>query len=300
MKRGILAKHNLGSPELLDKEFAKVNPDFTTRRNWAMILWGATGFFLLQSLFIELPLYFGYISLPNALPHFNIRSNENTFYIISAAVFLLYLFLAFNGYRFAFWFNSFTSKNKTFFIAVAFVLGLLFTYLTFLVFKNAFGGFRLENENIVKSFTTLIFVFYIPLVILTSFITLRNSISEERTFPIFSQKINVVQSLLFGFMAQMLVQFSLSYSNNYLHIFTAILLFGLIGWVISNSKKMFSNLIAVQIIPLAMLIVVWSTNPGARFGFFMEYTCSFVALAVCCAIGKYKLVSVKRSFSERP
>jgi hypothetical protein len=272
MKRGILAKHNLGSPELLDKEFAKVNPDFTTRRNWAMILWGATGFFLLQSLFIELPLYFGYISLPNALPHFNIRSNENTFYIISAAVFLLYLFLAFNGYRFAFWFNSFTSKNKTFFIAVAFVLGLLFTYLTFLVFKNAFGGFRLENENIVKSFTTLIFVFYIPLVILTSFITLRNSISEERTFPIFSQKINVVQSLLFG----------------------------LIGWVISNSKKMFSNLIAVQIIPLAMLIVVWSTNPGARFGFFMEYTCSFVALAVCCAIGKYKLVSVKRSFSERP
>lgn len=291
----MVATNRVGKPEALHEEFKKVNSDFSLNRNWMLLLWGAVSLLILQAIFIVLPLLYSG-TLSDKLK----TANESQFitgsyYAISIILVVLFIFAIARSGSIISRFTSSLTKYASIYAIVAVVAGLWAAFFSYILFANYMASDGGEYTEERRSLSFLMFGFYFPLIALTAFATLRYFSSEITSFKVFNKSINWKRALIIGLIAQTPIQFSHAFPGDDntragIVILVSLVLFLIIGWMISYSPNGISSLIAAQVAPMGIFIMGVIVNEQARLLFFVFYVVKLIALAAGYYFNKRKLM----------
>ncbi|RZL41524.1 MAG: hypothetical protein EOP00_24680 [Pedobacter sp.] len=289
----LIAVKRLGTNAQLNQEFKKVNQDYTVSKNWLMLLWGAMGFLLLQALFINVPIVSNYIIIgkDNSVRNSTVHIAE--YYIVSAIILIATFFVVRKHAIITKWFALTLSKHSTTYALAGMFLGLCAAFLCFANFMGRVVNSRIYDHDLMQAYSVLIFVFYVTLVALTTYFTLRYRSPELFSFKKFSRNINWKTAFILGFLAQVPVQFTHGvYINGttegFLTIGLTILLFFPIGFMLSYTKKGLLNIVITQTVPMAIFIFGMLINESARGIFSVFYLTMLLSLATGYYFAKIK------------
>jgi hypothetical protein len=299
----MIATHRIGQPEVLHDEFKKANtePGPNLNRNWMMLLWGAVSLLILQAVFIVLPLLFGDSILNRLKPSDNEGFLVGEYYTIAVILLLLFVLAIIRSGSIINRFTNSLTKYASLYAIIAIVAGLWAAFCSYILFANysaftngADGG---ADQEVRRSLSFLMFGFYFPLITITAFATLRYFARETTSFKVFNKNMNWKHAFILGLLAQTPVQFSHAFPGDTnvrasIIIAISVILFLIIGWMISFSKKGMLNLIVAQLVPFAIWIFGSIVNEEARLMFFIFYIVKLIALAAGYYFNRQKQVQI--------
>lgn len=293
----MVASNRIGKPEVLHEEFKKVNSNFSVNRNWMMLLWGAVGLLILQAIFIVLPLLYSGTLLNRLKLTDERKFITGSYYAIAIVLIVLFIFaIARSGSIINRFTNSLT-KYASLYAIVAVVAGLWAAFFSYILFANymALDGGKYDEER--RSLSFLMFGFYFPLIAITAFATLRYFSSEITSFKVFNKNINWKRAVIIGLIAQTPVQFSHAFPGDDnvrygIIILVSVVLFLIVGWMLSYSPKGITILAAAQAVPMAIWILGSIVNENARLIFFVFYIVKLLALAAGYYFNRRKQLDV--------
>ncbi|MCD8739796.1 hypothetical protein LT679_04210 [Mucilaginibacter roseus] len=288
----LVATHRIGRPETVTVQEQKPLTG-NANRNWMMMLWGAVGVLILQAIFIVMPQVFNQTVVSVFQPDNSDSFIKNEYYAMAVILFVLFILVTLRSGYFINRFTNSLTKNASLYAIVAIVAGLwagFCSYITFVKYPMAatINGY---SDDTRTAFSVLMFGFYFPLIFVAAFATIRYYARESVTFKEFNRNINWKHALILGLLAQTPIQFSHIFSGSdavraTVIISLSVLLFSIIGWMLSYSKNAFSTIFAAQIAPLFIWIMGSVMNEQARFIFFIFYITKVIALISSYYIGK--------------
>lgn len=290
----LVATHRIGQPETTEVQAQKPSTN-NANRNWMMMLWGAVGVLILQAIFIIMPQVFNQTVISVFKPDNSDSFIKNEYYAIAVILFVLFVLVTLRSGYFINRFTNSLTKNASLYAIVAIVAGLwagFCSYITFVKYPMAatINGY---SDDTRKAFSVLMFGFYFPLIFVAAFATIRYYARESVTFKEFNRNINWKHALILGLLAQTPIQFSHIFSGSdavrmTIIISLSVLLFSIIGWMLSYSKNALSSIAAAQVAPLFIWIMGSVMNEQARFIFFIFYIAKVIALVSSYYIGKIR------------
>lgn len=288
----LIARHRMGTQQDIDKEFSKVNPDFTGARHWVMLFWGASLFMLLQTLVLVAPVIPKYIAHNRADGEIkgwiSYTGLTQLMYILSIAVFLLALISFIKPAKMGTWFNNLLCKYGEVLSLLLIPTGLLASFFNYLTFcdKLLKGYTSIYPIELQRAAGLLGFILYGLLIGGTVYLTLRYRTKENLVFKSFSKNLNWAAAALIGIFLQLPVNYS--YTGSYAITAAAICFaFGTAGWLTGGSKKPWLNLAAIQTGAMLNFIFAFCTNHDGRPFFTGSYLFTLFVLGVSSFI-KYR------------
>ena len=284
----LVASHRIGEPAIIKEEFKKVNHDFTVDRNWMMLLWGAVSVLILQAIFIILPLLF-----TNSIIDFFKQSNNNIFlvkeyYSIAVILIVLFILLIIRNGKLVHKLTNSLVKYASLYAIIGVIAGLWAAFCSYMLFAN-YSDYATDTvgykNDIRNGLSFLMFGFYFPLMAITGFSTMKYFSREMVSFKAFNKNINWKHAIILGVLAQAPVQFGNAFPGDSnlkagLIITVSILLFMVIGCMVSYSKKPVFNLVCAQVVPMSMWIIsTTSENENVKVMFFVFYFVKILSLA---------------------
>lgn len=241
----LLAMKRVGSVDLIEAEFSKVTPNVRSRKNFILLVYGASAFMFMQFIFILLPAYL--LKQESQQPLKNASATTDlatTFLILVISLLILVLMLGLRGNRIVSHIKSTLARFSTG-IAFLFIAVLLSSaYITIQLID--IQGLDIPHD-FKTSFKTISIIFYMVLIIVSVYAACLAKNIELRTIQAFNRRINWKTALLIGILAGLSVTFGYTYHVNYLPAIIGCPLFALIGWMVSYSQKSLVNLFTAQL-----------------------------------------------------
>ncbi|MCC8407965.1 hypothetical protein LJ707_03430 [Mucilaginibacter sp. UR6-1] len=290
----LVATHRIGQPEPVIAPVEKSSAN-NANRNWMMMLWGAVGVLILQAIFIVMPQVFNQTVISVFQPVNSDSFIKNEYYAMAVILFVLFVLVTLRSGYFINRFTNSLTKNASLYAIVAIIAGLwagFCSYITFVKYPMAatINGY---SDDTRIAFSVLMFGFYFPLIFVAAFATIRYYARESVSFKEFNRNINWKHALILGLLAQTPIQFSHIFSGSdtvraTIIISLSVILFSIIGWMLSYSKNGFTNIAAAQVAPLFIWLLGSMMNENAQVIFFIFYISKIVALLSSYYIGKYR------------
>ncbi|MBE9583752.1 hypothetical protein IM792_04770 [Mucilaginibacter sp. JRF] len=290
----LVATHRVGQPEPVVEPLEKPSAG-NANRNWMMMLWGAVGVLILQAIFIVMPQVFNQTVISVLQPDDSDSFIKNEYYAMAVILFVLFILVTLRSGYFINRFTNSLTKNASLYAIVAIIAGLwagFCSYITFVKYPMAatINGY---SDDTRTAFSVLMFGFYFPLIFVAAFATIRYYARESVSFKEFNRNINWKHAVILGLLAQTPIQFSHIFSGDdtvrmTIIISLSVILFSIIGWMLSYSKNGIGNIAAAQVAPLFILLMGCVMNEEARVIFFIFYITKIVALFSSYYIGKFR------------
>jgi hypothetical protein len=289
----LIATRRLGTVTVLNKEFKKVNTDFAVNKNWLMLLWGALGLLVLQALFINLPTLLYYIKFTKNGSLTNDGFQTSAYYALALAVLIAAVFTVKHHETITRRFNASLALHSSAYAIGGLLLGLFAAFACFLNFSSAVVKTGNYNSAMLQAFSTLVFVFYVMLIMLTAYFTIRYRHPDLSSLQKFGRNISPANALLLGFLAQVPIQFTHGIqidgvTEGNITIALTIILFLPVGWLLSYSRKAIFNIVAAQLIPLTIFLFGFYVNEAARMIFLSFYLSMLLSLIAGFVTGRLK------------
>lgn len=290
----LVATHRVGQPEPVAAPLDKPATN-NANRNWMMMLWGAVGALILQAIFIVMPQLFSQTFISVFKPADSDNFIKNEYYAMAVILIVLFILMALRSGYFINRFTNSLTKNASLYAIVAIIAGLwagFCSYITFVKYPMAatINGY---SDDTRTAFSVLMFGFYFPLIFVAAFATIRYYARESVSFKEFNRNINWKHALILGLLAQTPVQFSHIFSGSdavrtTIIISLSVILFSIIGWMLSYSKNGLTNIAAAQVVPLFIWLIGSVVNENAQIIFFIFYISKIIALISSYYIGKFR------------
>jgi len=291
-----VATHRIGPPESLDHEFSKVNSNFSKNRNVVIFLWGAMGFYLLQSVFLLLSGKLLKISKGQAMPIKNLNF-DITILAISIFILTLLAIVIWKGREILDWFDSNLIKRSFGFSFGILIVGSLLMVSNFEFFSYIINQHLFSNVP-RRSLFFLIFVFYYSLIAATIFFTMRLCDNENLSLEAYKANINWPFALMLGISGQILIQNRLSFQNEFIPVILSLPVYGFIGWIISDSRK-WKLTFTMALLPATLLWLLGTViNFSAAHIFLVFYLSIMFSLFIGSRIGKWQTAKRQVMYSR--
>lgn len=274
----MLAMKRIGPLSTIEEEYGKVNPDLVFRKNGTLLIYGGMLMLFLQCVFILVPAYF----------YKHNQSDHGDF----ATIILL------NKWSAIFYFLSILFVGTS--VALIFKGKVIIKYLSpkvmhfnifsalFAIFLVVCSGFCLiqllevgkteASRAIASSFKTLTQFFYFGQVALVAYFLLIGNKRHIRGLLSFNRQINWKIALFLGICVGIAITFTFTYPVIYLPLLIGAPLLGVLGWMLSFSKRPIINLFCCQ---LYLMILCGSEIPGQHTFLFMAFYLFFLFFLFC-------------------
>jgi hypothetical protein len=273
-----VAMNRIGSLPSIEREFIKVNPDVSFRKNSTILIYGAVLMLLFQSIFILLPAFIYNSSTRQTA--INNLSDDTYWPIIynSLIVFFVVVIIALiiKGKGIMKYFSRLVTKFNVIaaFVSVAIIISSAFFIIQLL---NVRGHDNIGD--VAPKFKIITQIFYLFIIGLIVYFLLINKRNEVRNILTFNRRITWKIALLIGAGAFIVVCFSYTYRILYLPLIIGCPLFAFIGWMLSYSDRKILNLFCSQ---LFIMFLSLSELSGMHSSIFISYYCITV---ICLIIG---------------